>query len=82
MHYLLLFLKISGPKLVLKCCLEFPVFENILLVSVDYRFIFMGNFTTKKYIFFFKFAVKMFYPQRFCILLGLMKKYMTCEEGS
>jgi hypothetical protein len=31
MYYILLFLKISGPNLVYNCCLEFPVFEQILL---------------------------------------------------
>ena len=44
MHYLLLFLKISGPKLVAKCCLEFPVFEQILLVFVGCPFRFDRQF--------------------------------------
>jgi hypothetical protein len=34
-YYILLCLKIYGPKLVYKCCLGFPVFEKILLVSVE-----------------------------------------------
>jgi len=37
-------LKISGPNLVLKCCLEFPVFENSLLDLLNIPFIFIGNF--------------------------------------
>jgi hypothetical protein len=37
-HYVLLFLKISGPKLLSKCCLEFPVFEELLLVFIEYLF--------------------------------------------
>jgi len=45
-HYLLLFLKISGP-MVAKCCLEFPVFEQILLVLLNILFILIENFTTK-----------------------------------
>jgi hypothetical protein len=38
MHYILLFLKISGPVLVEKCCLEFPIFKQILVVFVEYLF--------------------------------------------
>ena len=38
MHYILLFLNISGTNLVQKCCLEFTIFEKILLVFVEYPF--------------------------------------------
>ena len=38
MQYTLLFLKIPGSKLVQKRCLEFPVFEQISLVFVEYHF--------------------------------------------
>jgi hypothetical protein len=33
--YILLFLKISGPKLVSKFCLEFPVLEKNLLMYLN-----------------------------------------------
>ena len=36
MHYILLFSKISEPNLVLKCCLEIPIFDKILLLCVEY----------------------------------------------
>jgi hypothetical protein len=35
-HYICLFLKMFGPKLIYECCLEFPVFDKILLVFVEY----------------------------------------------
>ena len=38
MHYILLFLKIPRSKLVQKRRLGFPVFEQILLVFVEYHF--------------------------------------------
>ena len=39
MYYILLFLKTSAPKLVEKCCFEFPVFEKILLNFVIQYFL-------------------------------------------
>jgi hypothetical protein len=32
----ILLLKISGPMLVSKCCLEFPIIEQMLLSFVEY----------------------------------------------
>jgi len=41
-----LFLNISGPKLVYKRCLEFPVYDKILLVLLTILYVFRENFAS------------------------------------
>ena len=35
--------KTSGRNIVYKCCLEFPLYEKMLLVLVEYSFLFIRN---------------------------------------
>jgi len=64
------FMKVSGPN----CCLEFPVFEEILLVFIDYFFIFIINFSAEMFtiicLLFTIIDVNICCPQRFYILQG------------
>ena len=61
-----------------KCCLEIPVFEQILLVFSNVLFIFVGDFTTK--IFKILCLVYVFViHSAFTFLLGLVLKYIKYE---
>ena len=43
-YYELLHLKISGPKFIQNCCLEFPVFEKIFIDFGEFPFHFHKKF--------------------------------------
>ena len=81
-HYIRLLLKVSEPKLVLECCLYFPLLVQIFLVFFfNILFIFIGNFTTEIFTIFLV-AVNICYLQWFYIWLGLFLKKATVFDFS